>query len=621
MRRIVVLVVCAATFWVATLSAQFQPPPKYQTALETAEEQRKQGKLLEALETLQAIDSTELEPQKENDDGEFDEIIELPPDNEFLFTFSREDRGYGYRNTPKDKALELLVDTFLEKRQYDNAVTAAQSIVRCGLQSYTLLRIVEYLCQAVDENSKEFDQLMAQANKTADLLDDAWHDAGCYRGNHQNRSAAYKQIGDKYFSACRYDLAAAAFTEMQAERWRDLCLSVAVREFGRRGHEKTPENEKIIRILIAPITSPLLKADALCSLAHFYDRNVPCVPGVNMFDAAESRRKRLAVLREATEILIPYPDKMEGHGDLDKPHYMQKIYRSYNRDEMEAEAGPLRKALFESVANYEFDGARFHHYMMMFFYLPEDPSHPDEAVAADLYEKLTLIAAQAENAWTRAQYWQQLWLLRQQRSSYPRTAQRQEAFHAARQAVSEIDEPVWRTERLRELIENTRKEEAVALLGTLEKVAESKNGVHLFDEMFLLAQRHLLWDTQKTTKYLKRYESVIAGTPDPAERFKSHWILLTSASFLSDDEAAQRDRLDRLHRAVKEIPSDSPHSRLNAYCRTVQQAVDAKLPDLARKIVEEALDYAKSLSPEEGPPYWLNSPRSKLERFHKEITK
>jgi hypothetical protein len=175
MKKIITLVF-AVLLYATAVSAQSYALLE---AIRTAEEHQKQGRLVEAIETLTAIKPTAT--------GKLpDDFLEKPYDtkdetlaaNEFYL---------------KDTALRKLVNVLLETKNSGTAATTALHIENKNLRNSVLLNILERQCYAADKG--EHNLMIGKAEETVLLL----------TGEH--RDEGYERIVSSYVSVRKFDSA------------------------------------------------------------------------------------------------------------------------------------------------------------------------------------------------------------------------------------------------------------------------------------------------------------------------------------------------------------------------------------------------------------------------------
>ena len=424
------LVINAAILWGTTASAQ---SVEFLNAIKTAEEQREQGKLAEAFKTLEVIKPSNLA-----------------------------------ESARKDKALLELVKAFLGTQQSERAVITGQRIASHELRNNVLFNILYRQCYAVTYKPEEFDLMIGKAEKTVLLLTDRWQDDG------------YGEIALAYAYTRKFDLAVETLKKMKETNRRDHYFFQRELPHFRHLFEFafyvcTPEDEKHFLDMINLVQSPVMKAKAMLYLADFYNQLE-----TEKFD----EDKRIAVLREATELLLPLPDEPQ------KSEALLKIYQHYTYHNFSAlgqdaeEVKNARKIVFESILSIEDEEILFGCLFTLFFrFYPADPSHLDQQVD-DFTEKLGLLAEKVPDPKTRAGRWSVL-LSVAHRWTPPGSKERAQAFHKAREAALEIGDPEQRVNFLLSLIYNYLGEHHILRINDLETLDT------LLDEIAEIVLTHL----------------------------------------------------------------------------------------------------------------------------------
>ena len=435
MRNIIASIIVTVVLWGAGCSRPTVEPtatsvphnvPLYE-ALKLAAEQLKQGQLVEALETLVRIEPTVSETSSLSS-LEYDYDEDYDCDNEFYL---------------KDKALKALVEAFLEDRQSDNAVAAAQCIANKSLRNRSLYNILIRQCEAAVHNLDEFDLMIAKAENTATLLDN--------KHGLEYRDKGYGHLAQKYGEAGKFDRAVESLKKIESNKEYDYCLigseysqSPGLMTLAFRSSVKTPEHEKRFQELVDLVREPSMKAKALLRQVDFY--GLPTKTDL-------CKQKRLELVREAAEILRSLP------GDWQKTHTTIQIYKCHLADGRKAETEIARQSIFDSILSIEPEDDLFNCYASQFYsFYPTDPSHPDRPMDADFTEKLHTLTAKTSNPETRADRWRCL-LYVARRWVPPGNKERTLPFREGRQAALEVADPTRGAKMFLNLIELADKEE------------------------------------------------------------------------------------------------------------------------------------------------------------------
>jgi len=428
------LVINAAMLWGTTASAQ---SVELQIAITKAEKEQQQGQFAEAFKTLAAIKPALLKQ-------DYDSSCE------------RSDEFNLY-----DKALQKLVFTLLANQKSNEAAITALYITNRGLRNDILLDILDRQCRAANNKPEEFGLMIGKAEKTVLLLTDRWQDDG------------YGKIALAYAYTRKFDLAVGTLKKMKDSNRRDHYFFQ--REFPHICHLCTPEDEKHFLDMINLVQSPVMKAKAMLYLADFYNQLE-----TEKFD----EDKRIAVLREATELLLPLPDEPQ------KSEALLKIYQHYTYHNFSAlgqdaeEVKNARKIVFESILSIEDEEILFGCLFTLFFrFYPADPSHLDQQVD-DFTEKLGLLAEKVSDPKTRVGRWSVL-LSVAHRWTPPGSKERAQAFHKAREAALEIGDPEQRVNFLLSLIYNYLGEHHILRINDLDTLDT------LLDEIAEIVLTHL----------------------------------------------------------------------------------------------------------------------------------
>ena len=108
-------------------------------------------------------------------------------------------------------------------------------------------------------------------------------------------------------------------------------------------------------------------------------------------------------------------------------------------------------------------------------------------------------------------------------------------------------------------------------------------------ETIILVQQYSLWDKEKKADWFGKYETFVDQIPYETVRFRNILALLD----IVDDETIRNVWFDK---ALAVARGRFVDHRLDAYIQTANQAVKCNLPDCAREIIDEALDFAATLS-------------------------
>jgi hypothetical protein len=449
-KLIIVLITCAAMFGGIAVQAQ---SVELRDALSAAAEQQRQGNLAEALETLKAIQPTVSDRSSPNyflDDYFDDHDLSA---NEFYL---------------RDAALGKLVLAFLEKQQFDNAVTTAQNIANQGVKNTALLNVLKRHCEAALNSPEEFDRL-------------------------QETLERIENIGLR----------------------DDALLATASLGIDKDNHGRTKENETAIRSLLDLIESPSIKARGLLSFAEYLHRTDSNEPRLAIL--REARNRRLAVLREVAELLFSLPGNTGTTGHLLQIHgihrtdgratealellrqtttlllslpdsssklqQLQQIERTHRTDGREGEAEEIRQIILATTENINRINAeriqqepRFHRSP----FVDEDEVRFNQYLAllrqgqadADIFERARGLAEDTADPSTRANRLATL-LEIERRSPNPSDVRVKALFDRARQAALEIEDPNRRIDWLSSHHHRYTREEVGILLNDIVEVVLS----------------------------------------------------------------------------------------------------------------------------------------------------
>ena len=143
------------------------------------------------------------------------------------------------------------------------------------------------------------------------------------------------------------------------------------------------------------------------------------------------------------------------------------------------------------------------------------------------------------------------------------------------------------------------------------------NKIRLFDEVFGFSDRYSLWNNEQTKNRLAQYEASIVRVPGAISRFQCLHRMTWVMDQQSQDDAALW--LDRLLVAVRDV-QDTGY-RLNAYLVTANQAVTYRLPERAKKIVDEALTFASTIPKQRLPVAQIAVPLQRLQTLRDQLQK
>ena len=552
----------AAVLWGTVASAQ---SPELLAALKTAEEQRQQGQLVEAFKTLVAIEPVVSEVNSANSlEKPYDEGFAGFPDIEVHMsivtlrnTITRTNRDAKLSANPfflKDRETVKLVEAFLYHRQSENAVTVAQSIAHHVIRNRVLLCILNRQCDAATRKPEEFDLMVGKAEKTVLLIPPT----------NKHRDYGYVAIAQAYAAHGKFDLVEDFMKKVgDTGVWIDgYHKLIAVSGFYRYVNEgrsdcfhgivnllkkiedidkrdllleclawsryygwgpwgpKTPENENVMRALVDLVHSPLVKTSVLCALACFYETHPSFRSSIHESD---SIKKRLEVLREATNLLLSLPN------DEIKIGRFLRIYWYHRADERETEAKIVRRKIFESVANIEDDAKQSRCFVSLIygsynFFLPNQRQARYDARFVEkgwlAYDSNPFDDTPETIRWNH---------ITAKPCSMPSgTKCRDKVFEEVRQVVLTINDPQRRAMLLLTLAGIPYQEESTTvnmLLDDVEEIIETEKTIRdkprLYDEMIILALRYSLWDEQKVADWLERYEKAIDEIPDAETRLHS----------------------------------------------------------------------------------------------------
>jgi hypothetical protein len=189
MRRFIIPLVCAVMLCGADLSAQSN---ELLEAIKTAEEQQKQKRFVEAIETLTAIKSTASEEMP-------DDFLEKPYN-------TKDEKLAANEFYLKDTALQKLVNVLLETKNSATAATTALHIENKNLRNTILLDIMQRQCCAA--YAEQFDLMMGKAEATAQHLTGEHRDRG-----YEHITAIYANKGRSNRAAGKLDRAIEAALE------------------------------------------------------------------------------------------------------------------------------------------------------------------------------------------------------------------------------------------------------------------------------------------------------------------------------------------------------------------------------------------------------------------------
>ena len=391
---LIAVLIGAMMFWETSASAQ---SAKLLDALQTAEEQQKQGQFVEAFKTLTAVKPT---------------VSEASPISSLEKPYDENDAGIAANEFYlRDKALRELTFAFLENRESERAVITARHIANRELRNAVLLDILRRQCYAVTYKPQEFDLMIAKAEKTVLLLTGNFRDEG------------YAQIAERYCRADKYDEAVETWNTIEEAACRDDSLFSTMLLISNYSPRK---EEKRLQDLTSLIQTPSIKAGALLRMAGFYS------PRENDIDPTDFKRKRFEALQEAMDLLLPLP------GDYRNAETMLGIYLYYCSDGHEAEAEIARNALYKLILSIEDEDELFQCYHSLLWY--GSAIYP-QLMAPELTEKVEILAEKTADPEVRLKRWIIICEVAQSWASSGISIHT-EAFHKAWQTALEFDHPV-----------------------------------------------------------------------------------------------------------------------------------------------------------------------------------
>ena len=387
MRKIViVLITCAVMFGGTTVQAQ---SIELLDALKIAEERLKQGEHDHAFDSLKAVLSAA-------------------------------------SAAPLNVALGELVQELLENRQSGGAVVAAQAIDDQETRNRILFDILQRQCYATTYKPSEFDLMIGKAEQTALLLTGEFRDQGQVilashyaRVNEFDRALeivkrikngdirdkGYEVLATTYVRVRKFDRALETVKQVANTERRDHILTAydpysgrnnLIPALSRTQEPKTEEDEKMILEMVALVQTPFLKAMALLELCDFYDGRSGFWSMYTKMSVADSQQKRLALLREAVEILLPLPH------DVTRCELLLNIYIRHLSSAQHTEADRLLNIVLESIAGIEDKSNQFFFYFLFFRNRDIHLRQPDWWLPADTWEKMLSLAEDTDDPKTKA---------------------------------------------------------------------------------------------------------------------------------------------------------------------------------------------------------------------------
>ena len=374
----------------------------------------------------------------------------------------------------KNMALARLVNELLENRRSGGAVVAAQAIDDEVLRNGILLDILQRQCYAA--RPEQSDLMIGKARETATLLTGEFRDRG-YATIEATLNNVYWARAFNYARARKFDLASESVKEIEDAERRDSILngvyqSLALNYAGERkfdlaleavkqisdadrrdniliAHDRyygrnliqaltnsrdrrTPEDEKIVREMVALVQAPLLKAMALVGLSDFYDGRNGFWSVYAEFNADERGRKCSELLQEATKILLLLPN------DVTRCGLLIDIYHRNLWHNQHTEAENVLKVALESIANIEDNSSMFHHYRTLVW------SHTSRQPPPDVREQMLFLIEKTDDPKIKAEHWRWFVMILDRGMQPSTSEERTEALNNAREAFANIgDKTEW----------------------------------------------------------------------------------------------------------------------------------------------------------------------------------
>jgi hypothetical protein len=267
-----------------------------------------------------------------------------------------------------------------------------------------------------------------------------------------------------YLGAGKFDLALEAVKQIDANR-REYYLTETYLDITkplRSINEKTLEQAEHFRELVDFIQTPLSKTQALLNLSVIYGKG----------NDDESKKKQIAVLKEAATLLTPLPNNND-----DIPTLFRMYWHSLSAEGKESD---IRKPIAEHLNTLDED-LFYRHYHSTFVV----PSHPLQPAEFDLklYERARLLTEKMDEQpsdpqdrtwrWRSTERWQSLLRVANQLLP-PGNKERKEVFMKAFEAIMKMPEPTsqqefysggaWRVPSLKNLISLADKDEVCDVL-------------------------------------------------------------------------------------------------------------------------------------------------------------
>ena len=358
MRNTIFLIVCVVTLWGTPVSAQRD---EFRIAIQVAEDHRIKGEFVKACRIL-----VDLEP--------------IGPASSLERAY-RSDGEYTNEYYLKDEALHRLMHSFLADQQSDVARITAHHIANRFLRNQVLSEVLAPQTRAAARRPEEFDMMMAKAEKTAAAIVDSPQ----AKINERYADRAYETIAGYYISFGRYDRAMTALRKIKdVEHFGQGVVYSVQSSIASHRVERTLENEKMLRTLADTIRSQVMKAEMLCAFADFYDYSPEAARGPATVDDAVCKKKRLALMREAADLIQPLA------GDPQKMNLMLRIYQCHVADGRKMDSQIVRDLILKDLLAIKSDQTLYNQYCSLCYsFYPVNPYQPDQPTELDLklYER------------------------------------------------------------------------------------------------------------------------------------------------------------------------------------------------------------------------------------------
>ena len=327
-----------------------------------------------------------------------------------------------------DSELQKLVEAFLENRQSEAAVKTALNIADQETRNRQLLGILGLQCYAGQYLPEQFDMMLAKAERTATHLTGDFRDKG------------YETLAFNYSRVRKFDFALEAVKQISDADRRDNILIAHDRYYGRNliqsltnsRDRRTPEDEKIVREMVALVQAPLWKAMALVGLSDFYDGRNGFWSVYAEFNADERGQKCSELLQEATKILLPLPN------DVTRCGLLIDIYHRNLWHNQHTEAENVLKVALKSIANIEDNSSMFHHYRTLVW------SHTSRQPPPDVREQMLFLIEKTDDPKIKAEHWRWFVMILDRGMQPSTSEERTEALNNAREAFANIgDKTEW----------------------------------------------------------------------------------------------------------------------------------------------------------------------------------